>query len=81
MDLSAPGPGGQSRIDLILANQAAMGLVRGAQVLSDIRDGGHSPVIVDLMHTGASSICWQRPQPKLPPMLMLSAVELRASQD
>ena len=68
-----------SRIDLILANHAAMGLVQGARVLSAIRDGGHSPVLVDLLLSGPASVCWRSPQPKLPPLLMLSSAELRLS--
>ena len=70
-----------SRIDLILANHAAMPLVCGARVLSDIRDGGHSPVLVDILFTGSASICWHRPRPTLPPLLQLSAKELRSSQE
>ena len=37
-----------SRIDLILANTAALPLVRSASVLENIRDGGPSPVLVEL---------------------------------
>ena len=70
-----------SRIDLILANHVAMRLVRGARVLTDIRDGGHSPVLVDILFTGPASICWHRPQPKLPPLLQLSSTELRGSSE
>ena len=58
-----------SRIDLILANHSAMALVQSATVLSDIRDGGHSPVLVTLRLPSALPLVWQRPQPKLPPLL------------
>ena len=70
-----------SRIDLILASHSAMGLVCDASVLSDIRDGGHSPVVVDIIFTGSPSISWQRPQPRLPPLLQLSSPELRGSPE
>ena len=35
-------------IDLVLANHSAMALVAGVEVLGLVRDGGHSPVAVDV---------------------------------
>ena len=60
---------GASRIDLVLANHSAMALVQSASVLSDIRDGGHSPVLVTLRLPSDLPLVWQRPQPKLPLLL------------
>ena len=68
-----------SRIDLVLANHAAMALVRGARVLSDVRDGGHSPVLVELALTGPIRIEWRRPRAKLPELLAQTSQELRSS--
>ena len=51
MTFHSPQLSGQvaaSRIDLILANTAALPLLRGASVESDFRDGGHSPAFVSL---------------------------------
>ena len=68
-----------SRIDLVLANQAAVSLITSASVFSNIRDGGHSPVIVHLRLHSSVAINWKRPLPRLPPLLHLSSVELLAS--
>jgi exonuclease III len=63
-----------SRIDLVLANHAAMALVRGAKVLTDVRDGGHSPVLVELVYQGPVAVNWQRPRPRLPDLLAGAAL-------
>ena len=58
--------GGQlsaSRIDLVLANHVAMGLVKGATVLEQVRDGGHSPVVVDVCLGNPGLMTWQCPRP------------------
>ena len=68
-----------SRIDLVLVNHAAAALVRRAWVLTDVRDGGHSPVLVELVLTGPTAIHWQRPRARLPDLLQLSSQELRTS--
>jgi exonuclease III len=68
-----------SRIDLLLGNHAAMALLRGARVLLDVRDGGHSPVRVELLCGGPVSIDWTRPRDRLPDLLQQSSRELRAS--
>ena len=70
-----------SRIDLLLANHAAMALVRGARVLTEIRDGGHSPILAELLVSGPVSIDWKRPRAQLPELLRLSSQELRISAD
>ena len=57
---------GASRIDLVLANHSAMPLIRSAEVLSDIRDGGHSPVIVTLQLQTPLALDWRQPRPRLP---------------
>ena len=68
-----------SRIDLVLANRAAMPLVTSAAVHSAVRDGGHSPVLVTLTLRSPSTICWQRPRPRVPPLLQLPSIELRGA--
>ena len=68
-----------SRIDLALANHAAMQFVRAITVVDDIRDGGHSPVVVEL-RLSSGVINWRPPpRPQLPPLLRQSSAELRAS--
>ena len=68
-----------SRIDLLLANHAAMTLLQSVRVVADVRDGGHSPVLVELLCGGPTSICWQRPRARLPKLLELSSQELRST--
>ena len=70
-----------SRIDLILANHAAMALVQRAEVISSVRDGGHSPVVVALSFSGKVSMCWKSPRPKPPALMFLSSAELSRSND
>ena len=69
-----------SRIDLALANPAALRLIRNAAVLEEIRDGGHSPVLVTL-NIDAACIDWQPPQPKPPPLLYEPSAALAASPE
>ena len=54
-----------SRIDLVLANRAAMLLVRSLEVVSAVRDVGHSPVVVSLA-APVVRLTWWWPRPKLP---------------
>ena len=68
-----------SRMDLVLANHAALGLVRRVEVLGDIRDGGHSPVVVELHLREAVTIEWRAPHPRPPLGLFGSSEELRGS--
>ena len=68
-----------SRIDLVLANHAAMQLVRAASVLGAVRDGGHSPVLVEVRWCGAVGLEWAAPRPRLPELLTLGSAELRQS--
>lgn len=68
-----------SRIDLLLGNHAAMTMVRKAWVLTDIRDGGHSPVMVHLLLSGPVAINWQQPRARLPDLLYQTSKELRSS--
>ena len=70
-----------SRIDLILANRAAMALVLAAGVLPAVRSGGHCPVLVTLNVAGPISISWQRPRPKLPALLQLPSAALCSSKE
>ena len=77
--LDRTGKVSASRIDLLLANHAAMALVRSASVMTELRDGGHSPVLVELVWAGPVTINWQRPRPQLPSLLQLSSGELRSS--
>jgi hypothetical protein len=72
---------GASRIDLVLANHSAMTLVQSATVLSDIQDGGHSPVLVTLRLPSALPIVWQRPLPKLPALLTQPSSVLQSSTE
>ena len=69
-----------SRIDLILANTAAMALVSLAAALEDVRDGGHSPVLVELA-LASGDINWRPPRPRPPPLLRLTSSELRRSKE
>ena len=50
-------------------------------MLSDIRDGGHSPVLVTLCLPSALPINWQQPLPKLPPILCQPSSKLRVSAE
>lgn len=68
-----------SRIDLVLANHAAFGLIRRLGVLGDIRDGGHSPVVVELRVSGPVAIDWRAPRPRPPGVLLLPSDQLRGS--
>ena len=70
-----------SRIDLILANHAALGLIRGVHVLHEVRDGGHSPVVAEVQIDGVASLQWFSPRPRLPPLLMQSSRELNDSPE
>eukprot|EP00667_Euglena_gracilis_P025253 EG_transcript_29541 len=75
------GPGGStmaSRIDLVLANTAAMRLVREASVLEGLNDGGHCPVLVSLS-LDAGRIDWQPPRPRPPPLLYAASSDLASS--
>ena len=68
-----------SRIDLVLGNRAAMLLVRSLEVVSAVRDGGHSPVVVSLA-APVVRLTWRRPRPKLPELLQLPSAELKTSR-
>ena len=70
-----------SRIDLVLANHSAMNLVRAAWVASELRDGGHSPVMVELCMQGTPRLVWQQPRPRLPPLMMRSSADLRLAPE
>lgn len=78
---TAAGRFASSRIDLVLANRAAMALVVSAAVLPDVRSGGHCPVLVTLRLVGPIGICWQRPRPEPPALLRLPSAELRSSDE
>ena len=69
-----------SRIDLVLANHSAMGLVRAPSVLQSVRDG-HSPVLFELCLDTPVVLHWQRPRPQLPLLLYRSSSELQQSAD
>ena len=68
-----------SRIDLVLANHAAMPLVQSASVLESVQDGGHSPVLVHLVLQAPVILHWSSPRARLPPLLSLSSTDLRSS--
>jgi exonuclease III len=70
-----------SRIDLVLANHEAMRLVRAASVMEEVRDGGHSPVLVELQVSGVVAISWCRPRPRPPPLFNRSSQELSQSAE
>ena len=76
------GPSGEmaSRIDLILANGAAMRLVRGAAVQDELGTGGHLPVLVTLS-LDPGRIDWHPPQPRVPPLLREPSAALAASAE
>ena len=71
----------RSRCDLALGNRAALGLVQRVWVASHIMDGGHSPLLVELRPSSSWAISWQPPKPRLPPLLQISSVALRALED
>jgi hypothetical protein len=64
----------------VLANQAALALVQDIKVLTEVRDGSHSPVVVSLC-LPVVRLSWRRPRPQLPDLLRGSAVELCDSED
>ena len=70
-----------SRIDLVLANHAAMTLVRGTSVLESVADGGHSPVLVQLQLGGPMVLSWTRPLPRVPELMRGSFEQLMQSAD
>ena len=72
---------GASRIDLVLANHAAMPFLQSASVLSDLRDGGHSPVLVTLRFPSAATLVWHQPQPRLPALLLQVSSVLLSSKE
>ena len=63
-----------SRIDLILANQAALRLIQSVEVLSAIQFGGHSPVVVTLRQCSALALQLQQHRPSLPLLQLPSGV-------
>ena len=68
-----------SRIDLVLANSAALRLVRSVSVQSSVRDSGHSPVLVTLS-VDPGRVEWRPPQPRPPRLLLEPSRSLTASQ-
>ena len=64
----------------MLANRAALILVHEVKVLTEVRDGGHSPVVVSLC-APVVRLSWRRPRPQLPELLQSSSVELRESEE
>ena len=68
-----------SRIDLVLANAAALPLIRTAAVLDDFREGGHSPAYVSLSLANGR-INWQPPRPRPPTLLHGPSSELLRSE-
>jgi hypothetical protein len=70
-----------SRIDLVLANHAAMALVQSVRVVSSLCDNGHNPVVVALQLSGPRPVDWRPPRPRLPPLLTLTSKELASSAD
>ena len=71
----------QSRCDLALGNRAVLGLVHRVRVEPGTSEGGHAPVIVELRSVSSWSLSWRSPRPRLPALLLLRGVELRASPD
>ena len=57
-----------SRMDLVLANAAALPLIRSASVIDDFREGGHSPVLTSVALSGGR-IDWRPPLPRPPSLL------------
>ena len=70
-----------SRIDLVLANHAAMARVQSTTVLERVADGGHSPVLVQLQLAGPIAVSWQRPKPRVPVLLQAGSTELVQSPE
>jgi hypothetical protein len=84
LDIPTAGREGRvsaSRLDLVIANHAVMTLVQGTGTISEVRDGGHSPVVVDISFCGPTSICWRAPRPRPPNVMLLSSTELLKSWD
>ena len=71
----------QSRCDLVLGNRAALPLVSRVWVASEILEGGHSPVLVELRLRSAWSLHWTCPRPRLPDVLRLPGSDLRKSPE
>ena len=75
-----PNTSAASRIDLVLANASALRLIHSALVLEEVRDGGHSPVLIHLaLDTG--HVDWQPPRPRPPPLLYEPSAALAESSD
>ena len=77
------GPAGKpmaSRIDLVLANPAAMRLVRAAAVQDDLDCSGHFPVLVTLS-LDPGRIEWRPPLPRPLPVLHEPSAALAASAE
>ena len=70
-----PSSPAASRIDLVLANAAALRFVHSATVLDTVQDGGHSPVLITLA-LEAAHIDWQPPRPRPPPLLFEPSASL-----
>lgn len=69
-----------SRIDLILANAVALPLAQSVEVLEDVHEGGHLPVIVNLRFA-SGFVDWQPPRPRVPPWLAQPSAALRVSSE
>ena len=80
-NIDSRGRTSASRIDLILANQAALRLITSTYVLTGVAHGGHSPVMVDLRIDGPAALLWQCPRPKPPPLLLLPSAALCSSTE
>ena len=68
-----------SRIDLVLGNRAAVGLVERVHVACGVLDVEHMPVLVDLRQAHLA-LPWTSPRPRLPSLLQLTATDLCKSK-
>ena len=68
-----------SRCDAVLASRSVIPLVQGMKVMSDVQDGGHSPVVITLKPK-LPRVEWYAPRPRVPDLLLTPAQELREDE-
>ena len=79
-DFTFWGGTGCSRCDSILVNRAAAPFIKSFKILSDIRDGGHSPIEL-ILKVVPLRLNWYPPRPQIPECLRQSLRDLRSSED
>ena len=68
-----------SQCDLVLGNWAVLPMVVAVRVRTDIRDGGHSPVLITLRGAPSLAVDWQAPGRAVPQIMQQGSREVLAS--